>query len=153
MAALLPPPGTVCCLLCRGMVAYRNLDTARFAAHMNYEHGAYFDMEFLLAACLMDEEERKAVRNVMELKHRQQQEKGREGDERRGRGEKRPLEGGEQERAVHSVQRGATLAVARPGHISHLHLPAPCVSSTADSRVRAAVGHGGRSRRATRVCT
>jgi hypothetical protein len=30
-------------------------------AHMNYEHGAYFDMEFLLAACLMDEEERKAV--------------------------------------------------------------------------------------------
>ena len=65
---------------------------------MNYEHGAYFDMEFLLAACLMDEEERKAVRNVMELKHRQQQEKGREGDERRGRGEKRALEGGEQER-------------------------------------------------------
>jgi len=71
------------------MVAYRNLDTNRFVAHMNYEHGAYFDMEFLLAACLMDEEERKAVRNVMELKHKAQQEKGREGEERRG--EKRPL--------------------------------------------------------------
>merc|ERR1740131_529697 len=29
-------------------------------------------MEFLLAACLMDEEERKAVRNVMELKYKSQ---------------------------------------------------------------------------------
>lgn len=66
------PPGTVCCILCRGMIAYRNSDTARFNNHMNYEHGAYFDMEFLLAACLMDEEERKAVRNVMELKYKSQ---------------------------------------------------------------------------------
>jgi len=66
------PPGTVCCILCRGMIAYRNNDTTRFTNHMNYEHGAYFDMEFLLAACLMDEEERKAVRNVMELKYKSQ---------------------------------------------------------------------------------
>merc|ERR1740131_568041 len=29
-------------------------------------------MEFLLAACLMDEDERKAVRNVMELKYKAQ---------------------------------------------------------------------------------
>ena len=60
----------------------------RFQAHMNYEHGAYFDMDFLLAACLMDDEERKAVRNVMELKHKAQQEKGKEVEEKRG--EKRP---------------------------------------------------------------
>ena len=95
----LPPAGTVCCLLCRGVVAYRNLDISRstifllfaldlvvprFQAHMNYEHGAYFDMDFLLAACLMDDEERKAVRNVMELKHKAQQEKGKEVEERRG---------------------------------------------------------------------
>lgn len=92
MVPLTPPPGTVCCLLCRGMVTYRNLDTSRFMAHMNYEHGAYFDMEFLLAACLMDEEERKAVRNVMELKHRAQQEKGKEVEDRRRGG------GGEEER-------------------------------------------------------
>jgi len=39
---------------------------------MNYEHSAYFDMDFLLAACLMDDEERKAVRNVMELKYKNQ---------------------------------------------------------------------------------
>ena len=60
-----PPPGTVCCLLCRGMVAFRNGDPTRFNNHMEYEHQAYFDMEFLLAACMMNEEEREAVRNVM----------------------------------------------------------------------------------------
>lgn len=69
------PPGTVCCLLCRGMVTYRNQDNTRFVNHMQYEHGAYFDMEFLLAACLMDDEERKAVRNVMELKYKSQMDK------------------------------------------------------------------------------
>ena len=63
-----PPPGTVCCLLCRGMVAYRGGDVSRFNNHMHYEHGAYFDHEFLLAACLMNEEERKAVRDVMSAK-------------------------------------------------------------------------------------
>jgi len=72
------PPGTVCCILCRGMIAYRNNDTTRFNNHMNYEHGAYFDMEFLLAACLMDEEERKAVRNVMELKYKSQKKESQE---------------------------------------------------------------------------
>merc|ERR1712189_113613 len=60
-----PPPGTVCCLLCRGMVAFRNGDPTRFNNHMEYEHQAYFDIEFLLAACMMNEEEREAVRNVM----------------------------------------------------------------------------------------
>ena len=52
-------------MLCRGVVAYRAGDSARFTAHMHHEHGAYFDMEFLLAACLMNEEEREAVRSVM----------------------------------------------------------------------------------------
>ena len=68
MVTMAPPPGTVCCMLCRGMVAYRGGDTTRFTNHMNYEHGAYFDHEFLLAACLMNEEERDAVRNVMSAK-------------------------------------------------------------------------------------
>ena len=62
------PPGTVSCMLCRGVVAYRNGDATRFTNHMNHEHGAYFDHEFLLAACLMNEEEREAVRNVMKAK-------------------------------------------------------------------------------------
>ena len=67
-AAVSAPPGTVCCMLCRGVVAYRAGDSARFTAHMHHEHGAYFDMEFLLAACLMNEEEREAVRSVMATK-------------------------------------------------------------------------------------
>ena len=67
-AAVSAPPGTVCCMLCRGVVAYRAGDSARFTAHMHHEHGAYFDMEFLLAACLMNEEEREAVRSVMAAK-------------------------------------------------------------------------------------
>jgi len=62
------PPGTVSCMLCRGVVAYRNGDATRFTNHMNHEHGAYFDHEFLLAACLMNEEERDAVRSVMAAK-------------------------------------------------------------------------------------
>jgi len=82
------PPGTVCCILCRGMIAYRNNDTTRFTNHMNYEHGAYFDMEFLLAACLMDEEERKAVRNVMELKYKSQK---KENQEVKSSPQKRPI--------------------------------------------------------------
>ena len=73
MVTMAPPPGTVCCMLCRGMVAYRGGDTTRFTNHMNYEHGAYFDHEFLLAACLMNEEERDAVRNVMSAKTSSQQ--------------------------------------------------------------------------------
>merc|ERR1719319_812171 len=95
----LPPPGTVCCILCRGMVTYRNLDVGRFASHMQFEHGAYFDMDFLLAACLMDEEERKAVRNVMELKHKQQQEKGKEVERLRERGRAVEESRGEKRRA------------------------------------------------------
>ena len=63
-----PPPGTVSCMLCRGVVAYRGGDSTRFNNHMNYEHGAYFDIEFLLAACLMNNEERDAVKNVMSMK-------------------------------------------------------------------------------------
>ena len=76
----LPPAGTVCCLLCRGVVAYRNLDMnrflehiiiiliniilLRFQEHMNHEHGAFFDMDFLLAASFMDDKKRKVVRNI-----------------------------------------------------------------------------------------
>jgi len=70
VSELSSPPGTVSCMLCRGVVAYRGGDTTRFNNHMNYEHGAYFDIDFLLAACLMNNEERDAVRNVMSDKMR-----------------------------------------------------------------------------------
>jgi len=47
-------PHTVCCILCRGAVIYRNGDKMRFREHMRMEHGAFFDLDFLLASCLMD---------------------------------------------------------------------------------------------------
>ena len=54
-------PGTVCCLLCRGMVIYKDGDKSRFKNHMNNEHGAFFDIDYLLASCLLESEQKEAV--------------------------------------------------------------------------------------------
>jgi len=54
-------PGTVCCLLCRGMVIYKDGDKTRFRAHMNNEHGAFFDIDYLLASCLLEEDQKEAI--------------------------------------------------------------------------------------------
>ena len=63
---MLPVQGsTVCCLLCRGVFNYKDKDSTRFEEHMQSEHGAYFDIEFVLATCFMDQEEKDAVRTVM----------------------------------------------------------------------------------------
>ena len=58
-------PGTVCCLLCRGLVIYKNGDKSRFNAHMNNEHGAFFDIDYLLASSLMDIEQKAVVANTV----------------------------------------------------------------------------------------
>ena len=44
-------PDTVVCILCHGVIP-----RSRFKEHMRYEHGAFFDLDFLLASCLMDED-------------------------------------------------------------------------------------------------
>jgi len=54
-------PGTVCCLLCRGMVIYKDGDKSRFKNHMNNEHGAFFDIDYLLASCLLERDQKEAV--------------------------------------------------------------------------------------------
>lgn len=54
-------PGTVCCLLCRGMVIYKDGDKSRFKNHMNNEHGAFFDIDYLLASCLLEMDQKEAV--------------------------------------------------------------------------------------------
>ena len=66
-------PRTVRCLLCLGLVQLRNDDEQRlsmekFKAHMENEHRAYFDLEFILAASFMDEEEKEAVKVVIDAK-------------------------------------------------------------------------------------
>ena len=66
-------PRTVRCLLCRGLVQLRNdgelrIGLEKFKAHMENEHGAHFDLEFTLAASFMDEEEKEAVKVVIDAK-------------------------------------------------------------------------------------
>ena len=52
---------TVRCLLCRGLVIYKSGDITRFTAHLANEHGAFFDIEYLLASCFMDEGQKEAI--------------------------------------------------------------------------------------------
>jgi len=61
----MPPRGTIVCFLCKGIVSYKNKDSAKFEKHMNNEHMAYFGIEYLLAGCTMSEEERLAVKDVI----------------------------------------------------------------------------------------
>ena len=61
------------CLLCKGMVSL-NLDEDeedRFQVHMKSQHDAYFNLEFLKAACKMDKDEMTAVIDVMKAKDEQ----------------------------------------------------------------------------------
>jgi len=61
----MPPRGTIVCFLCKGIVGYKNKDSAKFEKHMNNEHMAYFGIDYLLAGCTMSEEERLAVKDVI----------------------------------------------------------------------------------------
>jgi len=58
-------PHTVCCILCQGAVIYRNGDKMRFREHMRMEHGAFFDLDFLLAACLMDVQKKDELARIV----------------------------------------------------------------------------------------
>ena len=55
------PCSTIQCLLCRGLVIYKNGDLTRFTAHLANEHGTFFDVEYLLASCFMDEDQKTAI--------------------------------------------------------------------------------------------
>jgi len=59
-------PGTVFCILCQGIVTYKDGDTKRFNDHMNIEHGAFHNLRYLLAGCLMNIEERNIVAEIIE---------------------------------------------------------------------------------------
>ena len=59
-------PNTINCILCKGLVAYSKDDRTRFNSHMNIEHGISHSLSFILAGCLMNEEEREAVANIIE---------------------------------------------------------------------------------------
>ena len=40
----------------------------KFSGHLENEHGAYFDHDFILATCFMDAEEKEAVKAVIDAK-------------------------------------------------------------------------------------
>merc|ERR1712183_147928 len=61
-------PGTVCCILCRGLVIYKNGDKSRFKAHLANEHGAFFDIDYLLASSLMEAEQKAEVAKTAHVK-------------------------------------------------------------------------------------
>ena len=53
-------PDTVCCLLCHGIIIFKEDDKTRFNSHMINEHGAFFALDFLLASSMMDEDQKAA---------------------------------------------------------------------------------------------
>ena len=59
------PDGTIQCLLCRGIVTFKEKDPIKFNLHMRNEHAVYFAVDILLAICLMDSEEQETVKNVV----------------------------------------------------------------------------------------
>jgi len=52
---------TVRCILCRGRVIYKDGDITRFTSHLANEHGAFFDIEYLLASCFLDDSQKRAI--------------------------------------------------------------------------------------------
>jgi len=57
--------GTVPCFLCKAFIYYEKADKSKMMAHMNSEHNAFFGMDFLLAGCIMNDDERVAIVNVV----------------------------------------------------------------------------------------
>ena len=60
-------PGTVCCILCRGTIIYKDGDKQRFRAHLNNEHGAFYDIDYLLASSLMDIGQKETVARSVDI--------------------------------------------------------------------------------------
>jgi hypothetical protein len=54
------------CILCNGLVAYTKGLRARFDSHMSVEHGITSNFNYILAGCLMNQDERNVVANIIE---------------------------------------------------------------------------------------
>ena len=52
---------TIRCFLCKGFVLYKDGDLSRFRAHLANQHGIFFDVEYLLASCFMDDNQKQAI--------------------------------------------------------------------------------------------
>jgi len=54
----------ILCFLCKRRVGYKNKDSTVFNTHMKTEHMISYGLDYLLASCVMSEEERVAVLDV-----------------------------------------------------------------------------------------
>eukprot|EP00091_Calanus_sinicus_P025740 TRINITY_DN9992_c0_g1_i2.p2 TRINITY_DN9992_c0_g1~~TRINITY_DN9992_c0_g1_i2.p2 ORF type:complete len:140 (-),score=46.24 TRINITY_DN9992_c0_g1_i2:909-1328(-) len=60
---------SICCILCRGSILYFDeTGITKFGRHMQFEHGAMHDLDFMMAACKMNESEKKALVEVFNKK-------------------------------------------------------------------------------------
>ena len=59
-------PETVTCILCQSQVIYRDGDKLRFREHLRNEHGAFFDLDYMLASCLMDPAQKESVARTVQ---------------------------------------------------------------------------------------
>ena len=65
MGEVQPIPQNIICILCKGVVPFKDGDKSRFADHMNNDHKANSGINFFLAGCLMSREQIKAVETVI----------------------------------------------------------------------------------------
>ena len=54
-------PGTICCILCRRLINYKDGDKQRFKTHLANEHSAFFDVDYLLASCFLEPAQKEAM--------------------------------------------------------------------------------------------
>ena len=54
----------IACLLCRGLISFKNGDRSRFLDHMNNEHDARYDFDVVLVVSLMTDGEKKVFVNT-----------------------------------------------------------------------------------------
>merc|ERR1711936_974714 len=52
---------TIRCFLCKGYVPYKDGDSTRFKAHLANQHGAFFDFEYILASCFLDDSQKQSI--------------------------------------------------------------------------------------------
>jgi len=57
--------GTIPCFLCKAFIYYDSEEATELSGHMTREHNVFFGLDFLLAACVMNEDERVAIVNVV----------------------------------------------------------------------------------------
>jgi len=59
--------GSVCCILCNGSILFFDkVGKVKFQQHMQFEHGAMHNLDFMLAACKMNDTERQALVDVFD---------------------------------------------------------------------------------------